>query len=273
MCTECHNGGDDALMLLCDICDSSAHTFCVGLGREVPEGNWYCEGCRPTVFGTLSSLRPPPTSDRRLSSSATDLSSPIAGGFDLNELYVPETPLTQHTRVVPEPMPAPNGTVATTLRDRRRIHRQIHHRFLNNNRMSELVARSSGTSASSSSGIRLFGSQLDQTRGSTPQNDHIMPSMHDPSIFSPRTDQFGVELRSSNLTSVDLSLPDEHGGPSMGFESRLGYAQLHPCTNRSSIGSDPCPSPYACREVSQFNLMTHCQYFKKLKYFGFGMYI
>ena len=46
MCIECNQGGEDSLMLLCDICDSSAHTYCVGLGREVPEGNWYCGGCR-----------------------------------------------------------------------------------------------------------------------------------------------------------------------------------------------------------------------------------
>ncbi|RLN39653.1 uncharacterized protein C2845_PM01G12850 [Panicum miliaceum] len=46
VCIECNRGGDDSLMLLCDICDSSAHTYCVGLGREVPEGNWYCGGCR-----------------------------------------------------------------------------------------------------------------------------------------------------------------------------------------------------------------------------------
>uniref|UniRef100_I1PAI7 PHD-type domain-containing protein n=1 Tax=Oryza glaberrima TaxID=4538 RepID=I1PAI7_ORYGL len=46
VCIECNQGGDDSLMLLCDICDSSAHTYCVGLGREVPEGNWYCGGCR-----------------------------------------------------------------------------------------------------------------------------------------------------------------------------------------------------------------------------------
>ncbi|XP_074577391.1 uncharacterized protein LOC141833793 [Curcuma longa] len=46
VCIECHKGGDDSLMLLCDICDSPAHTYCVGLGREVPEGNWYCECCR-----------------------------------------------------------------------------------------------------------------------------------------------------------------------------------------------------------------------------------
>ncbi|KAJ0517373.1 putative chromatin regulator PHD family [Helianthus annuus] len=196
ICTECQNGGDDALMLLCDICDSSAHTFCVGLGREVPEDNWYCEGCRPTVFGTLNS-------DRRLSNNASNLSSPspIPGGFDLNELYVPETPLTQQTRVLPEPNPASSGTVATTLRERRRLHRQRHHQLLNSNRMNDLVGRSSGTSASSS-GIRLFGSQLDQARVSVSQNDHIFP-------YS-RTDQLSVQVQNSNLASADVALQDEH---------------------------------------------------------------
>ncbi|CAI0377663.1 unnamed protein product [Linum tenue] len=54
ICTECHEGGDDALMLLCDLCDSPAHTYCVGLGRQVPEGNWYCEGCKPVAYGSSS---------------------------------------------------------------------------------------------------------------------------------------------------------------------------------------------------------------------------
>ncbi|XP_038999266.1 uncharacterized protein LOC120124737 [Hibiscus syriacus] len=27
------------------------HTYCVGLGREVPEGSWYCDGCRPVAIG------------------------------------------------------------------------------------------------------------------------------------------------------------------------------------------------------------------------------
>ncbi|XP_071697049.1 uncharacterized protein [Rutidosis leptorrhynchoides] len=101
--------------------------------------------------------------------------------------------------------------------------------------MSDLGTRSNGRFGSS--GIRLFGSQLDRTRGSTPQNDHVMPSMHGTSnSFYPRADQFGVPFQ------------DEYSGSSMGFESRLGFGQLHPCSNRSSIGSDPCPSPYACRE-------------------------
>uniref|UniRef100_A0A0D9X370 PHD-type domain-containing protein n=1 Tax=Leersia perrieri TaxID=77586 RepID=A0A0D9X370_9ORYZ len=54
VCIECNCGGDDNLMLLCDICDSSAHTYCVGLGRQVPEGNWYCGGCRSGGEGPSS---------------------------------------------------------------------------------------------------------------------------------------------------------------------------------------------------------------------------
>lgn len=45
-------------MLLCDICDSSAHTYCVGLGREVPEGNWYCGGCRLSDEGPSHARTP-----------------------------------------------------------------------------------------------------------------------------------------------------------------------------------------------------------------------
>ncbi|XP_072985100.1 uncharacterized protein [Typha latifolia] len=60
VCIECQQGGDDSLMLLCDICDSPAHTYCVGLGREVPEGNWYCECCQSA--GERSSH--PPVQDR-----------------------------------------------------------------------------------------------------------------------------------------------------------------------------------------------------------------
>lgn len=52
VCTECQQGDDESLMLLCDICDSCAHTYCVGLGRVVPEGNWYCDCCRSATNGS-----------------------------------------------------------------------------------------------------------------------------------------------------------------------------------------------------------------------------
>lgn len=44
-CTECNNWGDDDLLLLCDMCDSAAHTYCVGFGRTVPLGDWFCRSC------------------------------------------------------------------------------------------------------------------------------------------------------------------------------------------------------------------------------------
>ena len=45
VCMECGGGDEDELMLLCDRCDAAAHTFCVGLGRAVPEGDWFCREC------------------------------------------------------------------------------------------------------------------------------------------------------------------------------------------------------------------------------------
>ncbi|XP_008454700.2 uncharacterized protein LOC103495032 [Cucumis melo] len=44
-CTVCKGMEDEGLMLLCDLCDSAAHTFCVGLGANVPEGDWFCHDC------------------------------------------------------------------------------------------------------------------------------------------------------------------------------------------------------------------------------------
>ncbi|KAI3978055.1 hypothetical protein MKX01_032432 [Papaver californicum] len=44
-CTECQSSLDENLLLLCDLCDSAAHTYCVGLGSTVPEGHWYCRDC------------------------------------------------------------------------------------------------------------------------------------------------------------------------------------------------------------------------------------
>ncbi|KAL0375814.1 UNVERIFIED_CONTAM: hypothetical protein Scaly_0699000 [Sesamum calycinum] len=139
LCTECHQGGDDALMLLCDLCDSPAHTYCVGLGCEVPEGN-----CNLSV-GSL------PTGTVRET-------------FDLNELYVPETPLTQATGHSASPRssigdvqaasPA-SGSGAFTLYERRRIQRQIHQ--LLNNRTRQLDRSNSMAPVP---GISLFGAQI-----------------------------------------------------------------------------------------------------------------
>lgn len=45
VCTVCQNTSNESLLLLCDLCDSASHTYCVGLGGTVPEGDWYCHDC------------------------------------------------------------------------------------------------------------------------------------------------------------------------------------------------------------------------------------
>ncbi|XP_050376815.1 uncharacterized protein LOC126794200 [Argentina anserina] len=44
-CNVCSSMADDHFMLLCDLCDGAAHTYCVGLGYTVPEGDWFCNDC------------------------------------------------------------------------------------------------------------------------------------------------------------------------------------------------------------------------------------
>ncbi|MED6155874.1 hypothetical protein PIB30_009348 [Stylosanthes scabra] len=44
-CIVCHRVEDENLMLICDLCDASSHTYCVGLGYTVPEGDWFCYDC------------------------------------------------------------------------------------------------------------------------------------------------------------------------------------------------------------------------------------
>ncbi|CAH1422373.1 unnamed protein product [Lactuca virosa] len=44
-CSICSLSSDDHLLLLCDLCDSASHSYCVGLGATVPEGDWFCQDC------------------------------------------------------------------------------------------------------------------------------------------------------------------------------------------------------------------------------------
>ncbi|XP_031404836.1 uncharacterized protein LOC116213867 [Punica granatum] len=44
-CTICKGSQDEWLLLLCDLCDSASHTYCVGLGYTVPTGDWLCPDC------------------------------------------------------------------------------------------------------------------------------------------------------------------------------------------------------------------------------------
>lgn len=55
LCDVCGRGDEEDLLLLCDgrrgRCPGACHTFCDGMGRQVPRGRWLCLSCRPRPRG------------------------------------------------------------------------------------------------------------------------------------------------------------------------------------------------------------------------------
>eukprot|EP01084_Bolivina_argentea_P229345 387118_1 len=47
VCSLCGSGDDEHLLLLCDgdECERGVHTYCMGLGYEIPQGQYFCESC------------------------------------------------------------------------------------------------------------------------------------------------------------------------------------------------------------------------------------
>ncbi|KAL2231284.1 UNVERIFIED_CONTAM: hypothetical protein Sindi_1722800 [Sesamum indicum] len=285
LCMECHQGGDDALMLLCDLCDSPAHTYCVGLGREVPEGNWYCDSCRPTILASSNAQPLNPIPDHGANSNLSVGSLPtgtVRETFDLNELYVPETPLTQATGYSPSPRSSIGDVQAAspgsrsgafTLYERRRIQRQIHQ--LLNNRTRQLDS----SSIAPAPGISLFGAQI--WRGGfvvpqhavpvwvTPQNichqeklgNYTTPSWYGRDALSPGLTSLREQVihhQASASTSTDRSGGELSHSEISGTNSRIdqGFTQhqLRPCNSMSNTGVDASRSPYPFREVSLSSL-------------------
>ncbi|XP_010524844.1 PREDICTED: tyrosine-protein kinase BAZ1B [Tarenaya hassleriana] len=161
ICTECRQGGDDGLMLLCDLCDSSAHTYCVGLGREVPEGNWYCEGCRSVALGSPTSRAHGIPSELRTTNGWYNRPSPPVipvVSLEASLLTSPRTPFFHGFENILSPR-LPNGDVlgsfpsgsgTPTLSRRRSLHRHIQN-IINSNRLNSMAGRTDGTSVANSS--------------------------------------------------------------------------------------------------------------------------
>ncbi|KAL0454663.1 UNVERIFIED_CONTAM: hypothetical protein Slati_0805500 [Sesamum latifolium] len=286
LCTECHQGADDALMLLCDLCDSPAHTYCVGLGREVPEGNWYCDSCRPTILASSNAQPLNPIPDHGANSNLSVGSLPtgtVRETFDLNELYVPETPLTQATGRSPSPRssigdvqaasPA-SGSGAYTLYERRRIQRQIHQ--LLNNRTRQL---DQSNSMAPVPGISLFGAQIWCSGFVAPQHavpvrvapenicrqgrlgNYTTPSLYSRDALSPVLTSLRGQVfhhQASTSTSTDRSGGELSHSEFSGTNSRIGQGftqhQLRPCSSMSNTGVNAGRSPYPFREVSLSSL-------------------
>ncbi|KAL1211753.1 Methyl-CpG-binding domain-containing protein 9 [Cardamine amara subsp. amara] len=216
ICTECHQGEDDGLMLLCDLCDSSAHTYCVGLGREVPEGNWYCEGCRPVSLGSASSQTHTTSEQQRVSGFYSRPSPLVVSGQyqDVSLLVSPRTPFFNGENLFSPRLlngdaqgSSPSGIGATTLSRRRTLHRHIQN-IINGDRLSNMGSRTGGTSIGNSSdgfvttqighGRTIYPSQpvapeetgvsLYTTSEERRPNNNSLISAHDPGLLSPKLD-------------------------------------------------------------------------------------
>jgi PHD-finger len=180
VCMECQQGGDDNLMLLCDICDSSAHTYCVGLGNSVPEGNWYCDCCRSASVAPPN-LQPQsqPQTQPQSSAGPTD---PAATEFDpvVNMQPTPssssalEIDLNASPRDVleeagtqvlggPSQVSSPSAGGAATLSSRRAIRNRIRI-LLSNTRPMQVVRRNGDEGNDVSNGIG-FGPRVGRSIG------------------------------------------------------------------------------------------------------------
>ncbi|KAL6560586.1 hypothetical protein OROGR_004145 [Orobanche gracilis] len=246
LCSECHLGGDDEFMLLCDLCDSPAHTYCLGLGHEVPQGNWYCDACRPTA---LDSPNPP---NNNSSSVGT-----VRETFDLNEVYLPETPSTGHS---PSPRYSGgdffSGLGTFTVYERRQIQLRVQ-------QVREYMRRHRNDGSDSVSGVSLFGSRILRERLIVPPQQavpvYVTPPDGDnqgrlPEYTRSARDVFytnlnslrGQELHNQDSTSTDYSLGQVSHSELFG----IGHSQIHPGNSRSNTGTDAGILLNQSREVS-----------------------
>ncbi|KAL6557966.1 hypothetical protein OROMI_018316 [Orobanche minor] len=247
LCSECHLGGDDEFMLLCDLCDSPAHTYCLGLGHEVPQGNWYCDACRPTALDS-----PNPESNNNSSSVGT-----VRETFDLNEVYVPETPLTVRS---PSPRYSSgdyfSGLGAFTVYERRQIQLRVQ-------QVRDYMRRHRNESLDSVSGVSLFGSRIMRERLIVPSQQavrvQVTPQDGDNQgrlpeytrsardVFFPNSNSLrGQELHNQDSTSTDYSLGQLSHSELFG----ISHSQIHPGNSRSNTGTDAGILLNQSREVS-----------------------
>ncbi|KAK4378876.1 hypothetical protein RND71_000738 [Anisodus tanguticus] len=271
LCTECQQGGDDALMLLCDLCDSPAHTYCVGLGHEVPEGNWYCESCRPTALASSNQQNLSPMPDNRTSGNFSVGSPPVANvreTFDLNEMYVPDTPLTEESGDFQssrygQVSPLASGVGAFTVSDRRRIQRQIHQ--LLHNRRRQLGSSLFGSQIARS---RELASQPAVTHRAAPHNTFFQGRQlesnarlsHNRNLVPERSRNLSGQLNLNGASTSSQSFFGEFLESELqGTDTSLGFGlvnqQLHPCSSRSNVVPAVPDTSTTCqfREVSSFN--------------------
>ncbi|KAF7817956.1 PHD and RING finger domain-containing protein 1 [Senna tora] len=281
ICSECHQGGDDGLMLLCDLCDSPAHTYCVGLGREVPEGNWYCDGCRPVALGSSSSQVQEGGADPRVTiQSLPGRPSPVVHAresIDLNLISSPRPSfnqgfgnLSRFSGRTAEGASPVSGGGAPTLSERRWIHRQIQ-QLLSMDRMASTTGRSNGILATNSTS-NLYSSQNDQSRETTTQDTRTQDAgtsyhtffeerlCNNTSPLMQNGDLFSMRVNNSRRPVVQDSTPFTNRVVNgalwpglVGTPPVSDYEQIHQLSSSSNIVTDCSVSP-AIREESNFHI-------------------
>lgn len=280
ICSECHQGGDDGLMLLCDLCDSSAHTYCVGLGQEVPPGNWYCDGCRPVVLGSSTSQAQDPSPDPiTISNNLNNRSSPVVilgEGVDSFSVASPRLQLTQTFGNLSSPRVSlgdisaaspGNGAGASTLTQRRRLHRQIQN-IRSFNRLNSMAGGGDGLSPANNLSNNFSNPQIGQRRETVVQpartediRGPLQLSILDerlqfnPSPFLENRESFATRL--SPLTRQmdhDPSTVPVNGSANLtmwpqfsGMDSLPPYEQLRQYNSIMNIGPEHAVSSFAAR--------------------------
>ncbi|KAJ6876656.1 hypothetical protein NC651_029606 [Populus alba x Populus x berolinensis] len=289
ICKECHEGGDDGLMLLCDLCDSSAHTYCVGLGRQVPEGNWYCDDCRPVALGSTSSQAQDPLPDQwNSSNNILNRPSPILNldeGLDPNLESAPRLTIPQVSGSLSSPRfltgdihgASPVSVAgASTLSGRRHLHRHIRILLSNRNPSANMNPVANRIDAISAASLHsdFLNSQIDPVRETalqnlrtqeigtseqTPNKERLQADGHPSSSFQNRDSYYPTPNQSRRQTVQDPTITTADRPVNltlwpdlMGINSIPGFEQSHQFRGRSSTEPDGTPSSYQVREQSQF---------------------
>lgn len=132
VCDVCHLATDESLLLLCEMCDSAAHTYCVGLGHTVPDDDWFCQDCISTIENHVSS----DSDDEEFIPTAVPSDLPSERGSNsrttvvnrymmrIPQIVIPVVPdmctsvtveVTTPARTLPRVSNRPNESVASTL--------------------------------------------------------------------------------------------------------------------------------------------------------------
>ncbi|KAJ6775403.1 F18C1.6 PROTEIN [Salix purpurea] len=289
ICKECHESGDDGLMLLCDLCDSSAHTYCVGLGRQVPEGNWYCDDCRPVALGSSSSQTQDPLADQwNISSNICNRPSLMLNleeGLDPNLESSPRLTVPQAFGSLSSPrfptgenhVASPvSGAGASTLSGRRHIHRNIRILLSNMNPSTNINPMANRIDVISAASMRsdLSNSQIDLGRETGLQNlrtqevdtseqtlheERLQANDHPSSSFQNRDSFYPVPNQLTRQTAQDPSIPTADRSINLtlwpelvGINSMPGYEQPHEFGSKAMTGPGVTLSSNQVREESQF---------------------